>query len=114
MVNMPKKYDSFEMAVAEMRLMQVESSLDIKSELLLIGTTGVEFTHTSELHDMNYTSVMTSADVAELQVEVGKEHEVLVKNTVWEIVLKASVPPKTNILKSAWVMKPKADGSKHA
>ena len=30
---MPKKYDVFEMAAAEIRLLQLEASLDLKSEL---------------------------------------------------------------------------------
>jgi hypothetical protein len=36
----------------------------------------------------------------------------MVKNDVWEMVPKLSVPPKTKILKLVWAMKPKADGTK--
>ena len=87
-------------------------SLDLKSELSLIGATGAGFNHTSELHVMNYKQEMASADAAEWQVEVDKEHERMVKNDVWEIVPKSKVPPKTKILKSAWAMKPTAGGTK--
>jgi hypothetical protein len=63
---------------------------------------------------MNYKQAMASADAAEWQVEVDKEHEQMVKNNVWEIAPKSSVSPKTKILKSVWGMKPKADGTKQA
>ena len=38
----------------------------------------------------------------------------MIKNEVWEMVPKSNMPPKTKILKSAWAMKPKADGMKQA
>eukprot|EP00804_Cyclotella_cryptica_P028830 CCRYP_019720-RA/>CCRYP_019720-RA protein AED:0.58 eAED:0.63 QI:0/0/0/0.5/1/1/4/0/888 len=113
-VRVPQKYDGFEMTAAEIRLMQVELSLDYKSELAIIGATGAGFKHTSELHVMNYKQAMASADAAAWQQEVDKEHERMVKNDVWDIVPKSSVPPKTKILKSVWAMKPKADGTKRA
>ena len=72
---MPKKYDGFEMTAAKIWLLQLEASLDLKSELSLIGATGVGFNHTYELHMMNYKQAMASADAAEWQVEVDKEHE---------------------------------------
>ena len=55
---------------------------------------------------------MTSYDIAEQQVEVDKEHEQMVKNDMWKIVPKASVPHKTKILMSVWAMKLKANGTK--
>eukprot|EP00804_Cyclotella_cryptica_P006706 CCRYP_008640-RA/>CCRYP_008640-RA protein AED:0.60 eAED:-0.00 QI:0/0/0/0.2/1/1/5/0/1261 len=113
-VRVPQKYDGFEMTAAEIRLMQVELSLDYKSEFALIGATGAGFKHMSELHVMNYKQAMASADAAAWQQEVDKEHERMVKNDVWDIVPKSSVPPKTKILKSVWAMKPKADGTKRA
>jgi hypothetical protein len=61
---------------------------------------------------MNYKQAMASAEAGEWQVEVDKEHERMVKNDVWDILPKASVPPKTKILKSVWAMKHKADGTK--
>ena len=67
----------------------------------------------SELHVMNHKQATASADAAEWQVEVDKEQDRMVKNNVWEIVPKANMPPKTKILKSMCIMKPKADGSKH-
>ena len=111
---MPKKYDGFEMTKAEIRLLQVEASLDLVSELSLIGATGTGFKNTSDLHVMNYKQAMTSTDAAEWQVEVDKEHNRMVQHGVWDIVPKASLPPKTKILKSTWAMKPKADGTKRA
>ena len=114
MVHMPKKFDGFEMTAAEIRLLQLEASLDLKSELSLIRATGAGFNHTSELHMMNYKQAIASADAAEWQVEVDKEHERMVKNNVWEMVPKSNVPPKTKILKSVWAMKPKADRTKRA
>jgi hypothetical protein len=114
MARMPKKYNGFKMMAAEIWLLQLEASLDLKSELSLIGATGAGFNHTTELHVMNYKQAKASADAAEWQVEVDKEHERMVKNDVWDIVPKASVPPKTKILKSVWAMKTKAEGTKQA
>ena len=107
MVCMPKKYDGFEITAAEIRIMQLEASLDLKSEQSLIGATGVGFNHMSELHVMNYKQAMASADAAEWQLEVGKEHERMVNNDIWETVPKASMSPKTKILKSVWAMQTK-------
>jgi hypothetical protein len=70
---MPKKYDVFEMTVARICFMQLEASLDLKSELSLIGATGVGFVDMSELHVMNYKQSMESANAAEWQVEVDKD-----------------------------------------
>jgi hypothetical protein len=58
MVCMPKKYDGFEMTTAEIWLLQLEASLDLKSELSLIGATGAGFNHMSELHVMNNKQAM--------------------------------------------------------
>jgi hypothetical protein len=63
---------------------------------------------------MNYKQAMASADAAEWHVDIDKDHERMVKNNVWEIVPKASIPPKTKILKSVWAMKPKVDRTKQA
>ena len=63
---------------------------------------------------MNYKQAMTSADASQWQVEVDKEHDRMVQHGVWDIVPKASLPPKTKILKSTWSMKLKDDGTKHA
>jgi hypothetical protein len=46
MVHMPKKYVTFEMAAAEIWLLQLEASLVLKSELALTGATGAGFNHT--------------------------------------------------------------------
>jgi hypothetical protein len=75
LVHMTKKYDGFEITTMEICLLQLEASLDLKSELSLVGATGVGFNHTSKLHVMNYKQAMTSADAMEWQVEVDKEHE---------------------------------------
>ena len=112
MVCMCKKYDGFEMTAAEIWLLQLEVSLDLKSGLSLIGATGAGFNHTSELHAMNYKQAMASADAVKWQVEGDKEHERMVKNDVWEIVPKWGVPHMTKILKSVCAMKPKADRTK--
>ena len=66
-IRMPKKYDGFEMPAAEIRLLQLEASLDLKSELSLIGATGAgfNFNHTSQLHVMNYKQAMACAHTAE-------------------------------------------------
>ena len=80
----------------------------------MIGATGEGFTHTTELHVMNYKKAMSGKDADEWQVEVDKEHERMVKNNVWEVIPKKDVPPKTKILKSVWAMKPKANGTKRA
>ncbi len=114
MVHMPKKCDGFEMMATEIWLIELEESLDLKSELSIIGATGAGFNHTSELNVMNYKHAMASADATEWQVEVDKEHLRMIKNDGWEIVPISSVPPKTKILKSGWAMKPKADGTKQA
>jgi hypothetical protein len=102
------------MTAAKISLMQLEASLDLKSELSFIGAAGTAFTHTSELQVMNYKQAMTYADAAQWQVEVDKEHDRMVKNNAWEIIPKASVPPKIKILKSVWAMMPKSDGTKRA
>ena len=49
-----------------MRLLQVEASLDLESELSLIGATGTGFKNTSDLHVMNYKQAMVSTDSSEL------------------------------------------------
>jgi hypothetical protein len=48
------------MTAAEIQLLQLEVSVDLKPKLSLIGATGVEFNHTSELHIMNYRQAMAS------------------------------------------------------
>eukprot|EP00804_Cyclotella_cryptica_P002709 CCRYP_009620-RA/>CCRYP_009620-RA protein AED:0.39 eAED:-0.09 QI:0/0/0/0.5/1/1/2/0/355 len=111
---MPVRYAGSDMSTAELRLMQFKAGLDLKPKLSLIGATGVGLSHTSELHVMNYKQAMASVDAAVWQVEVDKEHDRMVKNKASTIVPKASLPPKTKILKSVWAMKPKADGSKRA
>ena len=63
-VRMPKKYDGFEMTAAEIRLLQVEASLDLGLELSLIGATGTRFKNTSDLHVMNYKQAMASEDAS--------------------------------------------------
>jgi hypothetical protein len=59
----------------ELHSLQLEPSLNLKSELSLKGATGAGFNHTSKLHVMNYKQAMASADVVEWQFEVDKEHE---------------------------------------
>jgi hypothetical protein len=102
------------MSAAEIWLMQAEQLNDSADEVHLIGATGEGFTHTTELHVMNYKQAMQSADAAAWQVEVDKEHDCMIKNDVWEVLPKSAVPEGTRILKSVWAMKPKADGSKRA
>lgn len=113
-IRFPKKYDGYDISESEIRLLQFEMGLDLTAGLLLIGATGAGFKHTSELHVMMYKQAMASADAAEWQVEVIKEHDQMVKNKFWQVVPKSSVPPKTKILKSVWATKPKADGTKQA
>ena len=103
-----------EVTAADLRLKQAGRDHDLKSELALIGATGEGFTHTTELHVMNYKQAMSGKDAEEWQVEVDKEHERMVKNEVWEVIPKSEVPPRTKILKSVWAMKPKANGTKRA
>ncbi len=111
-VHMRKRYDGYEMTTAEIRLIKFELSLDVEPELSIISATDMGFSHTSELHVMNYKQAMASTDVAQWQVEVDTQHKRMVKNHAWEIVRKSSIPPKTKIIKSVWAMKPKADGTK--
>jgi hypothetical protein len=49
-----------------------------------------------------------------MAVEVGNEHDIMIKNDVWKIAPKDSIPPKTKVLKSDWAMKPKANRTKRA
>ena len=49
-----------------------------------------------------------------MAVEVGKEHDRMIKNDVWKIAPKDSILPKTKVLKSVWAMKPKANRTKRA
>ena len=114
-VKAPVLYPASEMTAAEVRLLQAELMHDDNEfETALIGATGEGFSHTTELRVMNYKQAMASADSAAWQAEVDKEHERMVKNDVWEVLPKKSIPPGTKILKSVWAMKPKADGSKRA
>ena len=65
MVHRPKKYDGLEMPTANIWLMQLEQSLDIKSELSLIGMAGEGFMQMSELLVVNYKQAMASANLVE-------------------------------------------------
>lgn len=65
LAHMPKKYNDFEMMALELSLLQIEMSFNTMSELLLIGSMGMRFKHTSELHIMNYIQAMESTNTAE-------------------------------------------------
>ena len=61
-----------ELAAAKLRMKQVRRDHDLKSELAVIGATGEGFTHTTELHVMNYKQAMSGKDADEWQLEVDK------------------------------------------
>jgi hypothetical protein len=72
-VKFPRKYDGFEMTAAEIRLIQLEQMNETTSEVSLIGATGEGFSHTTELHVMNYKQAMLSKEANDWQIEVDKE-----------------------------------------
>ena len=73
-------------SAAKIWLMQAYQLNDDADEVHLIGATGEGFTHTTELHVMNYKQAMQSVDAAAWQVEVDKEHDRMIKN--WGCYLK--------------------------
>lgn len=77
------------MSVAKILLMKFEASLDLKYKLPLIGASGVGFKHTSKLGVKHQKYSMASPDIDEWQVEVDKDHNIMVKNNAWEIVPKS-------------------------
>ena len=61
--------------------------IETASEVALIGAIGKGFTHTTELHVMNYKQAVSAKDASEWQVEVDKEDEWMEQNGVCEDIV---------------------------
>ena len=64
--------------------------------------------NTNELNVLGYEEVMATTD--NWEASVGCEHELIVKNDVWEVVDSDKVPPGADIIDSMWVIKKKLNG----
>lgn len=80
--------------------MQIKASLDLTPEHSLIYATGAGFKNMTDIYVMDYKQAMASTDASKCQAEVDKENNKLVMHGVWDIIPKASLSPRSKILKS--------------
>ena len=67
------------------------------TEIAAVGAgVGGGFTHTSELHVMNYNQAMESEDVEEWKKEVDNEHKCMIEHGVWTPKKKYDIPKGKN------------------
>ena len=70
--------------------------------------------NTQELKVLSFEEAMAGDDHHEWEKSVEHEHDQMTKNGVWEVVNQQDVPKNSDIIKSTWAMKKKANGEYQA
>ena len=75
---------------------------------------GGGFQNTKELHVMKFKEAMNTPDRKQWEGAVEKEHDNMMKYSVWTPVKLQDLPEGTKVLTSTWAMKKKANGTHRA
>ena len=87
---------------------------DETGEIFLVGATGLNYGHTTELNVKSHKQAMATVDKEEWNKAIKVEHDKMVKYNVFKVINQNDLPQGTKLFDSTWAMKKKPNGTYRA